>query len=100
MSEQLPFGIDPGLIGNEFDSSTSEAVTAREIHDYAESLGETHPAFFAPEPIDRISPGQRGQPAGQRTAIRQAQPAEAGRVRLDSHPAVTDRVEAVEQREQ
>src|SRR5256885_14892194 len=51
MSERLPFGIDPGLIGNEFDSSTSEAVTAQEIHDYAESLGETHPAFFAPEPI-------------------------------------------------
>ena len=51
MSERLPFGIDPGLIGNEFDSSTSEAVTAQEIHDYAESLGETHPAFFATEPI-------------------------------------------------
>jgi len=51
MSERLPFGIDPGLMGNEFDSSTSEAVTAQEIHDYAESLGETHPAFFATEPI-------------------------------------------------
>src|SRR2546425_13020769 len=51
MSERLPFGIDPRLIGNEFDSSTSEAVTAQEIHDYAESLGETHPPFFARHPI-------------------------------------------------
>jgi acyl dehydratase len=51
MSDRLPFGIDPAVIGSEFDSSTSEPVTAQEIHDYAESLGETHPAFFAAEPV-------------------------------------------------
>jgi len=30
---------------------SSDLVTAQEIYDYAESLGETHPAFFDPEPI-------------------------------------------------
>ena len=51
MSERRPFGVDASLVGSEFDSSTSEPVTAQEIYDYAESLGETHPAFFAADPI-------------------------------------------------
>lgn len=51
MSDTLPLGIDAALIGVEFDSSTSEPVTVEEIRGYAASLGETHPAYFAPEPI-------------------------------------------------
>jgi len=51
MSDRLPFGLDPALIDSEFDSSVSEPVTAQEIYDYAESLGEKHPAFFAAEPV-------------------------------------------------
>jgi MaoC dehydratase-like protein len=51
MSEKLPLGLDPSLLGVEFDSSTSEPVTAQEIRDYAESLGETHPDFFGETPI-------------------------------------------------
>jgi hypothetical protein len=51
MSQHLPFGIDPAVIGGEFDSSTSEPVGAQDIYDYAESLGESHAAFFAAEPI-------------------------------------------------
>jgi len=30
MSDRIPFGVDPSLIGSEFDSSTSEPVTAQE----------------------------------------------------------------------
>ncbi len=51
MSETLPLGLDPSLIGTEFDSSTSAPVTAEEIREYAESLGETHPAYFGPNPV-------------------------------------------------
>lgn len=51
MSGSLLFGIDPSLIGSEFDSSTSEPVSADEIREYASSVGETNPAFYAAEPI-------------------------------------------------
>jgi hydroxyacyl-ACP dehydratase HTD2-like protein with hotdog domain len=51
MSERLPLGIDPALIGNEFDSSTSAPVTGEEIREYAASLGETHAAYFGPDPV-------------------------------------------------
>jgi hypothetical protein len=51
MSQTLPLGLDPSLIGTEFDSSTSAPVTAEEIREYAESLGETHPAYFGPHPV-------------------------------------------------
>jgi len=45
MSQELPLGIDPTLLGVEFDSSTSEPVTAEEIHEYASSTGDAHPAY-------------------------------------------------------
>jgi acyl dehydratase len=48
--ETLPLGIDPALIGVEFDSSTSEPVTADEIREYAASLGDTHAAYDGPNP--------------------------------------------------
>lgn len=51
MSERLPWGLDPALIGSEFDASTSAPVTAEEIREYAESLGETHAAYFGPDPV-------------------------------------------------
>ncbi|MBI2963374.1 MAG: MaoC family dehydratase N-terminal domain-containing protein [Deltaproteobacteria bacterium] len=51
MSEALPLGIDAALLGVEFDSSVSPPVTAQEIHEYAASLGESHPVYFAPEPV-------------------------------------------------
>jgi acyl dehydratase len=51
MSRTLPLGIDPALVGTEFDRSTSEPVTAAQIHEYARSLGETHPDFLAEDPI-------------------------------------------------
>jgi acyl dehydratase len=51
MSESLPLGIDPALIGAEFDSSISEPVTAEDIRTYADSVGETHPAYVGPNPI-------------------------------------------------
>lgn len=51
MSETLPLGIDPAALGAEFDSSTSQPVTAEEIYEYAAALAESHPFYFAPEPI-------------------------------------------------
>jgi len=51
MSDTLPFGIDQSLIGSEFDSSTSEPVTAEDIHEYAASLGETYAGYFGANPI-------------------------------------------------
>ena len=51
MSQTLPLGIDPALIGTQFDSSTSEPVSAAQIHEYAQSLGETHPDFLSDDPI-------------------------------------------------
>jgi len=51
MSTTLPLGIDPTLIGVEFDSSTSEPVTADEIHEYASSTGDRHPAYQGADPI-------------------------------------------------
>ena len=51
MSDRLPLGLDPALIGSEFDTSTSAPVTAEEIHEYAASLGETHAAYFDPDPV-------------------------------------------------
>jgi len=47
----LPLGIDAKLIGEEFDSSTSEPVTADEIHEYAASTGDAHPAYQGATPI-------------------------------------------------
>lgn len=51
MNETLPLGLDASLIGTEFDSSTSEPVTAEDIREYAESLGDRHPAYTAREPV-------------------------------------------------
>ena len=51
MSETLPFGIDVTIVGTEFDSNTSEPVTAEEIREYAASLGDRHPAYSAENPI-------------------------------------------------
>jgi hydroxyacyl-ACP dehydratase HTD2-like protein with hotdog domain len=51
MSERLPLGLDPALIGSEFDASTSAPVTAEEIREYAASLGETHARYFGPDPV-------------------------------------------------
>jgi acyl dehydratase len=51
MSHTLPLGIDPALIGAEFDSSTSEPVTADEIREYAAALGDKHPAYAGEHPI-------------------------------------------------
>jgi hypothetical protein len=51
MSERLPLGLDPALIGSEFDASTSAPVTAEEIREYAASLGETHASYFGPDPV-------------------------------------------------
>jgi len=51
MSETLPLGIDPSVLDKEFDSSSSEPVTAEEIREYAASLGESHPAYFNETPI-------------------------------------------------
>jgi acyl dehydratase len=51
MTDGLPLGLDPSLLGAEFDSSTSEPVTAEEIREFAESLGETNPAYSGPNPI-------------------------------------------------
>jgi hypothetical protein len=51
MSEGLPWGLDPALIGAEFDASTSAPVTAEEIREYAASLGEKHAAYFGADPI-------------------------------------------------
>jgi MaoC dehydratase-like protein len=51
MSERLPWGLDPALIGSEFDSGTSAPITADEIREYAASLGETHAAYFAAHPV-------------------------------------------------
>ncbi len=48
--ETLPLGLDPSLLGAEFDSSSSEAVTADEIREFAESLGETNPTYFGADP--------------------------------------------------
>ena len=43
--------VDRSLLGQEFDHSESEPVTAEEIREYAESLDETNPAYFGDEPI-------------------------------------------------
>lgn len=51
MGDTLPLGLDPSLIGAEFDSSTSEPVTAEDIRAYADALGETHPDYFGPNPV-------------------------------------------------
>jgi N-terminal half of MaoC dehydratase len=51
MSETLPLGIDSSLIGAEFDSSTSEPVTAEDIREYAASVGETHADYLGPNPV-------------------------------------------------
>ena len=51
MSDALPLGLDPALIGTEFDASVSSPVTAEEIRIFAESVGETNPAYFSADPI-------------------------------------------------
>lgn len=51
MNDALPFGIEAKVIGTEFDSSTSEPVTAADIHEYAASLGETYAGYFGPDPV-------------------------------------------------
>src|SRR5262249_35399968 len=51
MSERLPLGLDPALIGSEFDANTSAPVTAEEIREDAAPLGETHPSYFPPHPV-------------------------------------------------
>lgn len=51
MSDRLPLGLDPALLDVEFDASTSAPVTAEEIREFAESLGETHPQYFGAAPI-------------------------------------------------
>ena len=51
MPETLPLGIDPALIGVEFDSSTSDPITAEEIHEYAAATGDRHPAYQGQSPI-------------------------------------------------
>ncbi len=52
MSDKLlPLGLDPALIGTEFDRSVSEPATVEQIHEYARSLGDTHPDFLADDPI-------------------------------------------------
>jgi acyl dehydratase len=51
MSETLPLGIDASLIGAEFDSSTSEPVTAEDIREYAASVGELHSDYLGPNPV-------------------------------------------------
>lgn len=48
---RLPFGLDPSVLGEVFDESTSEPVTAEEIREYAELTGETEPAFFTDSPV-------------------------------------------------
>jgi hypothetical protein len=49
--ETLPLGLDPSLLGSEFDHSVSEPQTAEDIREFAESLGETNPAYFSGAPI-------------------------------------------------
>ena len=51
MSETLPLGLDPSLLGAEFDSSHSEPVPAEEIREFAESVGETNPVYFGQNAI-------------------------------------------------
>jgi acyl dehydratase len=51
MSDTLPLGIDRSLIGAEFDSSTSDPVTAEEIRQYASAIGDRHPAWTGDDPI-------------------------------------------------
>ena len=43
--------MDESLLGQEFDRSVSEPVTAEDIREYAASIGETNPVYFADEPI-------------------------------------------------
>ena len=51
MSDTLPLGIDSSLIGVEFDSSTSEPITAEEIHEYAASTGDEHGNYKGPNAV-------------------------------------------------
>lgn len=47
----LPFGIDPAILGTVFDESVSEPVTAEEIREFADSVGDAHPAYRGDDPI-------------------------------------------------
>jgi hypothetical protein len=40
-----------GLLGEEFDRSESEPITAAEIREYAETIGETNARYFGDDPI-------------------------------------------------
>lgn len=48
---RLPFGLDPSILGETFDESVSEPVTAAEIAEYAELVGETDPRHHGDDPV-------------------------------------------------
>lgn len=46
----MPAGIDPAIIGKEFDRTVVGPVTAEELVDFARALGETRPEYTEPGP--------------------------------------------------
>ena len=43
--------IDRAILGSEYDSSVSEPVTAEEIREFAEAIGETDARYFGERPV-------------------------------------------------
>jgi acyl dehydratase len=46
----MPLGIDPAIIGQEFDHAVSAPVTAEELIAFARAVGETRPEYTRPGP--------------------------------------------------
>lgn len=47
----MAHGIDPSIIGTEYDASVSRPVTREEIVEFAGSIGETNPIHFGEDPV-------------------------------------------------
>jgi len=46
----VPLGLDPALVGSEFDRAAYGPVTTEELIEFAKSLGETAPIYTQPGP--------------------------------------------------
>lgn len=50
-TKTLPLGLDPAILGTVFDECVFEPVTAEEIREFADSVGDPHPAYRSENPI-------------------------------------------------
>lgn len=49
--KNLPFGLEPEILGTVFDECSFEPVTAEEIREFADSVGDANPAYRGDDPM-------------------------------------------------